>query len=109
MESDNVEKVSFLEKRNTNNDKKKEKLQESTINNLDVKNRKRSQFEGKYVDKNKRNSSVVWDMDLWLTLGDCKRIYKLRIQDYLNDMLRQKLEIDYPDILKHNSNRGIQW
>lgn len=61
-------------------------------------------FEKDFVNTKKRSSSVIWDMDIWLTLGDLKRKYKIKIHDYINYKMRKVMEEEYPNILKRNKD-----
>ena len=50
----------------------------------------------------KRHSSITFDMDIYMTLTDLKRMKKLSIHKYCNDAIRKFLERDFAEYLEQN-------
>jgi len=66
----------------------------------DKENLKKNPLEKGEITLNEtKNSSMVYDMDVYLTLSELKRMKGLPIHKYCNEAIRKQLSKDYPDFL----------
>lgn len=97
-QSDSIEKYENVQK-----NKRGSKVLASSERFSDKENLKHTKFEkANRSNTKKRNSSILYDIDIYYTLTDLKRNKGLKMNEYCNDAIREKLAKDYPEIYKKN-------